>query len=160
MAVKPIPEGHHTLTPHLIVKGAGDAIEFYKKAFNAEELMCMRGPDGNSVMHGEIKIGDSIVYLADEYPQYGCVGPAALGGSPVTLHLYVKDVDAAFDRAVKAGATVKMPVADMFWGDRYGQVTDPFGHVWSMATHIEDLTPEECTKRGAAAMSGGDCGKS
>ncbi|RMF77856.1 MAG: VOC family protein [Planctomycetota bacterium] len=160
MAVNPIPEGHHTLTPHLTVKNAAEAIEFYKKAFSAEEVMRIPGPDGRTIMHAELRIGDSMVYLANEFPEHGCVGPASLGGSPVTLHLYVPDIDGAFDQAVKAGAQVRMPVADMFWGDRYGQVVDPFGHVWSIATHKEDLTPEQCAQRAAAAMSGGDCGGS
>lgn len=157
MSAKPIPEGFRTITPHLICKGAGQAVDFYKKAFGAEEVMCMRGPDGKSIMHGELKIGDSIFMIADEFPQMGCIGPQG-GNSPVGIHLYVKDVDAIFNQAVKAGATVKMPVTDMFWGDRYGKLQDPYGHQWSVATHKEDVTPEECAKRAAAAFGGGGCG--
>ena len=150
------PEGMHTATPHLIIKGASKAIEFYKKAFGAEELFSMPGP-GGSVMHAEIKIGDSVIYLADEAPDWGCVGPQTLKGSSVTIHLYVPDCDAAYDRAVKAGATASMPLQDMFWGDRYGKITDPFGHVWSLATHKEDLSPDEIGQRMAAAFGGGKC---
>ncbi|MRX08331.1 VOC family protein [Pseudoduganella sp. FT25W] len=130
------------IIPHLVCEGAADAIEFYKKAFNAEEMMRMPGEDGR-IMHAALKIGDSTLMLADAFPEYGGKGPKALNGSPVTLHMYSPDVDAAFKQAVDAGATVRMPVADMFWGDRYGQVTDPFGHHWSIATHIKDMTPEE-----------------
>jgi uncharacterized glyoxalase superfamily protein PhnB len=140
--VDAIPEGMHSVTPHLVCEGAADAIEFYKKAFNAVETARMPGPN-NKLMHAAVKIGDSTVMLADDFPDYGGLGPKALKGSPVTLHLYVKDADAIFAQAVAAGATVKMPIADMFWGDRYGQVTDPFGHHWSIATHIKDMTPEE-----------------
>ena len=140
--VQPIPEGMATVTPHLVCAGAAQAIEFYKKAFGAIETARLPGPDGK-IMHAAVKIGDSNVMLVDEFPAYGSVGPNALKGSPVTLHLYVKDVDAAFAKAVDAGAAVKMPLADMFWGDRYGQITDPFGHIWSMATHKRDMTPEQ-----------------
>ncbi|MBI4470886.1 MAG: VOC family protein [Acidobacteria bacterium] len=148
--VKAIPEGHHTLTPHIVVRGGMDAIEFYKRAFGAKELMVMPGPEGK-VMHAEIQIGDSVLYLADEFPEMGgCLSPQAIGGTPVVLHLYVEDVDARFNQAVAAGAAVRMPLSDMFWGDRYGQVTDPFGHIWSLASHKEDLTPEEIGKRAAA----------
>lgn len=158
MAVSKIPEGHHTLTPHLIIHNASEALDFYKKAFGAEELMRMPGPDGKSIMHAEIKIGDSIVYIAEEYKDMGCLSPSSLKGSPVTLHLYVEDVDKAFQMAVDAGATPSMPVQDMFWGDRYGKLTDPFGHHWSIATHVEDVTPEQCAERAAAAF-GGQCSK-
>lgn len=140
--VKPIPEGMHTITPHLVCTGAAQAIEFYKKAFNAEELARLPGPDGK-IMHALIRIGDSMVMLVDEFPEWGSVGPKSLKGSPVTLHLYVEDVDAFVDRAVEVGAKITMPIADMFWGDRYGQLEDPFGHHWSIATHIRDATPEE-----------------
>lgn len=140
--VDPIPKDMHTVTPHLICEGAANAIDFYKKAFNATELARLPGPNGR-LMHAAIKIGDSTIMLADDFPEYGGLGPKALKGSPVVLHLYVVDVDAAFEQAVAAGATVRMPPADMFWGDRYGQVTDPFGQQWSLATHIKDLTPEE-----------------
>jgi uncharacterized glyoxalase superfamily protein PhnB len=151
--VKPIPEGMHSLTPHLVCKGAGDAIEFYKRAFNAVEIGRMPGPDGK-LMHAQIRIGDSALMLVDEMPDWGVLGPKTLGGSPVTIHLYVEDADAAFTQAEAAGAKVKMPLADMFWGDRYGQVEDPFGHYWSIATHTRDLTPDEI-RAGMAEMK--DC---
>ena len=141
-AVKAIPEGMHSVTPHLVCAGAADAIEFYKKAFNAVETARMPGPNG-SLMHAAVRIGDSTVMLVDEFPDWKSFGPNKLGGSPVTIHLYVQDADATFNQAVAAGATVRMPPADMFWGDRYGQVTDPFGHIWSIATHVKDMTPEE-----------------
>ncbi|NML60684.1 VOC family protein [Massilia sp. RP-1-19] len=140
--VKPIPEGVHAVTPHLVCAGAAEAIEFYKKAFNAVEIHRMPGP-GGKLMHGAIRIGDSMVMLADEFPEWGSKGPKTLGGTPVTIHLYVEDVDAVFAQAVSAGATPAMAVADMFWGDRYGMLIDPFGHSWSVATHIKDLTTEE-----------------
>jgi uncharacterized glyoxalase superfamily protein PhnB len=140
--VDPIPQDMHTLTPHIVCEGAADAMEFYKKAFNATEIMRMPGPNGR-LMHGALKIGDSVLMLADDFPEYGGFGPKALKGSPVTLHLYVVDTDAAFKQAVEAGATARMQPADMFWGDRYAQVTDPFGHNWAIATHIKDMTPEE-----------------
>nr|WP_315256409.1 VOC family protein [uncultured Duganella sp.] len=132
----------NSITPHLVCEGAADAIEFYKKAFDAIELMRLPGENGR-IMHAALKIGDSTLMLADDFPDYGGLGPKALKGSPVTLHLYSPDVDAAFKQAVEAGASVRMEVADMFWGDRYGQVTDPFGHHWSIATHVKDVTPEE-----------------
>jgi len=144
-AVKPIPEGYSTITPHIVCKDAAKAIDFYKKAFGAEERARMPGP-GGTVMHAEIKIGDSIVMLGEENPQMGSRGPRSIGGSPVTLHLYVQDVDKAFERASKAGCKVTMPVMDMFWGDRYGRLEDPFGHHWSIATHKQDLTVEQITK--------------
>jgi uncharacterized glyoxalase superfamily protein PhnB len=140
MAVKPIPDGHHSVTPHLIIKGANEAIEFYKKAFGAQEVLRMPGPDGN-LMHAEVKIGDSHVFLAEENPQWGALGPRET--SPVTIHLYVEDVDKVYAQALAAGATSPMPVMDMFWGDRYGKVVDPFGHHWSIATHKQDLSPEQ-----------------
>lgn len=143
--VKPIPEGMHTVTPHLVCAGAADAIEFYKKAFNAVEAGRVPGPQGK-LMHAQIRIGDSHVMLVDEFADWGCFGPKALKGSSVTLHLYVENADAAFEQAVAAGATVKMPLADMFWGDRYGIVEDPFGHNWSIATHLRDVSPEEMQK--------------
>ena len=153
-SVKPVPDGYHTLTPHLVVKGASQAIDFYKKAFGAEEISRAPGPDGKSLMHAELKIGDSRFFLVDEFPDMNCRGPQTIGGTPVTLHVYVEDVDAAFNQAVAAGAQVRMPLADMFWGDRYGVLADPFGHAWSMATHKEDLSPEEIGKRAQAAFSG------
>ena len=148
------PSCMRSITPHLICAGASDAIEFYKKAFGAEEMMRLPGPNGR-LMHGSVRIGDSMVMLVDEVPEWGTLGPKALKGSPVTIHLMVDDVDAIFAQAVAAGATVKMPVADMFWGDRYGLVVDPFGHVWSIATHMRDLTPEEIAAAGREAMAQG-----
>lgn len=151
--VKPIPTGYHTATPYLIVKGAAKAIEFYKKAFGAKELMRMSQPDGR-IGHAEIKIGDSPIMLADEFPEMGARSPESFGGSPVSILLYVEDVDAMFTQAVAAGATVQRPVADQFYGDRAGGVVDPFGHVWYIATHKEDVPPEEMKKRAAAAGRG------
>jgi len=145
--VKPIPEGYHTVVPHLIVKGCVEAIEFYKKALGAEELELRCGPDGKSILHAEIKIGDSRVMLNDEFPDYGVLSPLSLGGSAVTLHIWVEDVDSAFQRAVDAGAEVVFPLADQFWGDRYGIVKDPYGHKWSMGTHVEDVSPEDADRR-------------
>lgn len=144
---KPIPDGFHAVTPHLVVREAAKAIEFYKKAFGAEEIAKIPGPDGKSVMHAELKFGDSIVMLGNESPQMQrWVSPQQLKGTTIALHLYVKDVDQAMQRAVGAGATVSMPAMDAFWGDRYGRVTDPFGHEWSLATHKQDLTHDEITK--------------
>ena len=152
--IKPIPSGFHTLTPHLVVKGASKAIEFYKRAFGAEEIRRVPGPDGKSLLHADLKIGDSHIFLVDEFPEMGCRGPESIGGTPVTIHMFVEDVDAAFGKAVAAGAQVKMPLSDMFWGDRYGLLTDPFGHAWSMATHKEDLTEEEIGLRAQSACAG------
>lgn len=149
-----IPDGEHAVTPSLVIKGASRAIEFYKTAFGAEEIyrMEMPGPDGEArIGHAELRIGDSRLYLTDESPQHGMMGPG--GHSPVTLHLYVPDVDAVYGRAVEAGAKPTMPVMDMFWGDRFGKLVDPFGHHWSVATHVEDVPPEEMEERMAAAMS-------
>jgi PhnB protein len=151
MAVRPIPEGYHTVTPYLTVRGAAKAIDFYERAFGAEERMCMRRPDGG-VMHAEIRIGDSFVMLSDEVPEMGARGPESLGGASGSIYLFVEDVDAVVARAVAAGAKLAMPPQDMFWGDRFGRVTDPFGHGWAIATHKEDLTPEEIARRAAAAM--------
>ncbi len=137
-----IPQGFRAVTPHLVVRDAGKAIDFYIRAFGAVERFRMPGPDGH-VMHAEVTIGDSIVMLCDEHPEHGSLGPQAGKPSPVTLHLYVEDADAAFRRAVAAGAEVRMPLADMFWGDRYGQVADPFGHSWSIATNVREVSPEE-----------------
>ena len=150
---KPIREGFRTVTPYLTVKGAGQAIDFYKRAFGAQEVERMAGPDGKSLAHAEVKIGDSIVMLSDEMPQSGTQAPQSLGGTTGSLFLYVPDVDAAFKRAVDAGAKGVMPPSDMFWGDRFGKLVDPFGHHWALATHKEDLSPEEVKKRGAAAMA-------
>jgi PhnB protein len=151
--VKPIPEGFHSVTPHLAIDGAAAAIDFYKKAFGAVELGRMPAQDGKRLMHAMIRIGDSVIMLADAFPEYGGQGPKALGGTPVTVHLYVPDSDKVFAQAVAAGAKVAMPIADMFWGDRYGQVTDPFGHRWSIATKKKDMTPEEMAAAGKAAMA-------
>ena len=140
--VKPVPEGMHSVTPHLVCAGAADAIEFYKKAFGAVELTRMPGPQGK-LMHAMIRIGDSAIMLVDESPEWGMLGPKSLKGSPVTIHLYVDDADAFVARAVKAGAKVTMPVSDMFWGDRYGTLEDPFGHHWSVGTHVRDVSAEE-----------------
>jgi len=151
--VKPIPEGYHSMTPYLCVKGAADAIEFYKKAFGAKELLRMPAP-GGKVGHAEIQIGDSRVMLADEFPEMGFVSPQSVGGTPVMMHLYVEDVDATVPKAVAAGAKVTREVADQYYGDRGGQVEDPFGHKWYVATHKEDLSPEEINRRAAKAMGG------
>ena len=154
--VKPIPDGCHTVTPHLIVRGADKAMDFYKKAFGAEELCRCPGP-GGKLMHAEIKIGNSHVFLAEEFPDMGCKSPQAYNGSPVTIHLYVEDVDSSYKKAVAAGATATMPVSDMFWGDRFGKLKDPFGHDWSIATHKEDLTPQQMEKRMADAFAQMSC---
>lgn len=140
--VQPVPEGMHTVTPHLICTGAAYAIEFYKRAFHAVEKGRMAGPQGK-LIHALIRIGDSAVMLVDEFPDWGSLGPKSLKESPVTIHLYVEDVDAVVERAVAAGAKITMPLEDMFWGDRYCKLEDPFGHHWSVATHIRDVSPEE-----------------
>ena len=159
--VKRVPDGMHTVTPHLSVRGAADAIEFYKQAFGAREIFRHAMPDSQRIGHAEIRIGDSKVFLNDEFPEMGCSSPQSLGGSPVTLHLQVEDVDALFDQAVKAGATVVMPVQDQFWGDRYGMLADPFGHRWSIGSHVRDLTPEEVMKAAAEAFAAPEaCGAS
>lgn len=147
--VQPIPEGYHTVTPHLITKNAARALEFYKKAFGATELMRHGGPQGK-IMHAEIKIGNSIVMLADEFPERGAVSPGTTGGCPVTFYVYVEDVDAVFAQALAAGAKQKEPVTVEFYGDRRGGVTDPFGHIWYIATRVENVSPEELSKRAAA----------
>jgi uncharacterized glyoxalase superfamily protein PhnB len=140
--VEPIPDGMRTVTPHLVCAGAADAIEFYKKAFGAVETGRIPGPNGK-LMHAAIRIGDSVVMLNDEFPDFGSVGPKTLKGTPVVIHLYVEDADAFAARAAAAGATITMPIADMFWGDRYGQIEDPFGHRWSIGTHVRDVAPDE-----------------
>ena len=145
--VKPIPEGYRTITPYLTVHDAAKAIDFYKEAFGAEERSRMTLPDGKCVAHAELKIGDSILMLSDEMPGQSCE-PAAVGEACVGFYLYVKDVDDVFERAVAAGAKVKEPLKDEFWGDRVGQIIDPAGHIWSLATHMEDVSPEELRKRG------------
>lgn len=147
--VKPVPEGYHTATPYLAVKGAANAIEFYTKAFGATELMRLPGPDG-TLGHAEIMIGDSIIMLADESPDEGFLGPQSRGGATSNIMLYVEDVDALTRQAVAAGATVLSPIEDQFYGDRSGRLADPFGHSWMIATHVEDVFPEEMEKRMAA----------
>lgn len=149
---KAIPDGFNTLTPHIVVQDAARAIDFYKKAFGAQEQTRHLAPDGKSVMHAQLKIGNSVLMLANEFPPMA-VSPKARGGTSVTLHIYVENVDAAFDRAVKAGCTVKMPLSDQFWGDRYGQVEDPFGHSWSIATHKVDLTEQQIAENAKAAFA-------
>lgn len=137
-----LPNGMHTITPHIVCANAADAIKFYEKAFGATEMFRLAGPGGRLV-HASVRIGDSTVMMADEFPECGSKGPNALNGTPVTLHMYVTDADVAFKRAVDAGATVKMPLEDMFWGDRYGIVVDPFGHNWSIAAHVRDVPKAE-----------------
>jgi PhnB protein len=157
MAKSSLPPGYHSVTPSIIVRDAAKAIEFYKEAFGAEEVGRMAGPDG-SIMHAEIKIGDSLVMLGEENEQWGTRSPLSTNGNPGSLHLYVDDVDASFDRALKAGAKVRYPLEDAFWGDRYGKVTDPFGHEWGIATRVKNLTPAEMEQAGkewmAKAMAG------
>ena len=149
---KPIPEGYHAVTPTLTVRGAADAIEFYKKAFGAQEVMRFPGPDGKTIMHAEIRIGDSRVMLNDEVPQMKCLSPQSLGGSSSGIFLYVENADDVFNKAIAAGAKSQMPMMDAFWGDRFGSIIDPFGHVWSIATHKKDMTHEELKKAGEEFM--------
>src|SRR5919202_878646 len=148
--VSPVPEEFHTLTPHLSVRGVARAIDFYARAFGARELFRNLLPDGETIVHAELLIGDSRLFVSDEFPTRGVLSPLALGGSPVVLHLYVRDADAAFRRAVGAGAEVLMPLADTFWGERYGIVRDPFGHKWSLSSRTEDLSPAEVQRRARA----------
>jgi PhnB protein len=150
--VKPIPEGYRSVTPYLVVKGAAKAIEFYKKVFAAREKFRMDGP-GGTIAHAELEIGDSVVMLADENPQHGALSPASIGGTPVSIMLYVEDVDRVAEKLTQAGAKVRRPVQDMFYGDRSGGFEDPFGHHWHVSTHIEDVTPEEIERR-MAKMKG------
>ena len=150
-STRPVPEGCHTVQPYVIVPDSKEAIAFYKKAFGAEEVVNMPGPDGKT-MHAEIKIGDSLIYLADENPRWETKSAKTIGGSPVSLHLYVQDADALFKRAVAAGAVVKMPMMDAFWGDRYGKVVDPFGVQWGIATNKEELTGDEIAVRAVEFM--------
>ena len=147
--VKPIPDGYPTLTPYLTVKGASRAMDFYAKVFGAKERYHLPGPDGR-VAHAELQIGSSVLMLADECPERGVLAPAANGARPVSVFAYVEDVDAVFTKATAAGAKAIAPPADMFWGDRFGKLLDPFGHEWSLATHVEDVSPEEMSKRMAA----------
>ena len=158
MAVKPVPDGFNTVSTYLVVKNSVKALEFYQKAFGAEAGLRMPGPDGNSTIHAEMRIGDSTVLLGDENPQWGMKAPQTLGGSPSSLHLYVDDADKLFNRAVEAGCEVKAPMMDAFWGDRYGKVVDPFGHEWGIATHKEDLNDEEMGKKAAEFFASMDCG--
>jgi PhnB protein len=154
--VKPIPEGYHTVTPYMYIRDAASAIEFYKKAFNAKEIMCMKGPDGK-VKHAEIRIGNSPIMVTDEWPECGALSPQTLKGSAVSLYLYVEDVDALFKQAIAAGGKEIHPVKDQFYGDRSGGLTDPFGHVWYLATHKEDMSEEELMRRAKAAMTKETC---
>ena len=150
-SVRPVPEGYHSLTPALVVHNAAEAIEFYKRAFGARELGRMTAPDGQHIWHAELQIGDSRLMLGDEFPEMGDYrAPKSLGGTTASLHIYVEDADAAFQRAVEAGATVTMPLMDAFWGDRYGKVTDPFGHQWGIATRQEEVSEEEMQRRAQA----------
>lgn len=152
MAVDPIPRGFHTVTPYLIVRDAARAIDFYRDAFGATEIMRMPGP-GGKLMHAEIRIGDSVVMLADEFPEMDVLGPESRGGCTSSILLYVPEVDSAYARALSAGAKELRPLQNQFWGDRMGTVTDPFGHNWSLASHVEDVTEEEMQRRFAALMS-------
>ena len=156
--VKPIPEGMQCLTPYLTVKDAPRAIEFYNRAFGAEELQRIPGPDGR-LLHASVKIGDSVLMMSEEFPEFGSHGPLSLGGSPVTLHLYVEDVDAAWAKAVDAGCEITMQLGDTFWGDRFGCLRDPFGHVWSLASRVRDLSTEEITAAAAKIDFNGTCGQ-
>jgi PhnB protein len=152
MAVKPIPEGYHTVTPYLAVDDAAEAIEYYKNAFGAKERVRMEAPD-DKIGHAELEIGDSLVMLSDPFPQATTRTPKELGGTSASVFLYVEDVDAVVKRAVDAGATITMEIADQFWGDRFGSVKDPFGHSWSIATHVEDVPPDEMAERAKKAMA-------
>jgi PhnB protein len=152
MATKPVPEGYNTVTPYLAVEDAAKAIEYYKKAFGAKEGVRMDAPDGK-IAHAELDIGDSKIMLSDPFPQFATQPPKALGGTSVSVMLYVEDVDTFVQRAVDAGAKIETEVQDQFWGDRFGTISDPFGHVWSVATHVEDVPPEEMAERAKAAMA-------
>jgi uncharacterized glyoxalase superfamily protein PhnB len=151
--VPPIPPGFHSLTPSLVVDSSLEAIAFYKKAFNAQEIHVMQWPNSDRVMHAQLMIGDSPLMMGDAMPEYGYLSPKGLGGTGSTVHLYVEDADAVFQQAVDAGATVTMPITDTFWGDRYGTVTDPFGHRWSIATRKQNITPEEMMKAALESMA-------
>jgi PhnB protein len=162
-SVNPVPKGFNTVSMYLVVKNAVEALEFYAKALGAEAGVRMAGPDGQSTMHAEMRIGNSTVMLTDENLQWNMRSPLTLGGTPITLHIYVDDADALFNRAVEAGCEVTFPVSDAFWGDRYGKLKDPFGHEWGIATHKEDVEPEEMARRAkeffASMTEGGDCGQ-
>jgi PhnB protein len=150
--VKAIPEGYHSVTPYMVVNDAAAAIDFYKRAFEAQETYRHLGPDGKSIINAELKIWDSIILLSDEFPHGECRSPKSIGGTAITLHIYNEDVDRVFKQAVNAGATVVMPIMDVFWGDRYAQIKDPFGHIWSIGTHKQDLSQEEIQKAGQAVF--------
>ena len=150
--VRAIPEGYHSITPYLAVNNAADAIDFYKRAFEARESYRLHDPDGKSIINAELKIGDSIVLLSDEFPHGSSRSPSSIGGTTITLHIYAEDVDKTFNQAISAGAIIIMPVMDAFWGDRYGQLKDPFGHIWSIATHKQDLSQEEIQKAGETIL--------
>ena len=152
--VKPIPDGYRSVTPYLFIRGAAQAIEFYKQAFDARERMRTPGPNGK-IMHAELDLGDSMIMLADEFPEMNALSPQAVGGSPVMIAIYVNDVDAIFNRAISAGAKPLRPVANQFYGDRSGSLSDPFGHIWNIATHVEDVSPEEMNRRMQAMMNSG-----
>ncbi len=152
--VKPIPDGYHSVTPTLTISGASDAIEFYKKAFDAKEVYRFPGPDGKSIMHAEIRIGDSAIMLCDEMPEMGCLSPKSTGGPSGAIYLYVDDVDSVFSKAVSVGAQPMMPIMDGFWGDRIGVLVDPFGHRWTVATRKKEMSIEEIQKAGADFMKG------
>ncbi|MET0029226.1 MAG: VOC family protein [Candidatus Thiodiazotropha sp.] len=156
--VKPIPEGMHSLTPYLTVKDAPAAIDFYCKAFAAQEQARVPGPDGR-LLHASVTIGDSVLMLSEEFPEFGGTSPLALGGSPVSIHLYVEDVDSAWERAIAAGCEITMPLADAFWGDRFGALRDPFGHHWSLAMHIRDMSVEETVAAAANIDFSANCGE-
>lgn len=151
--VKPIPDGYHSITPYLMIKNATSAIEFYKKAFDAQELFRMNGPEGKTIAHAELKIGDSVFMLSDEYPEMNYLSPQSIGGSPFFMHVYVQDVDTVFNQAISAGGTVLKPVEDQFYGDRTGTLKDPFGHLWSIATHKKDISIDEIKKKGEEMFS-------
>ena len=150
MAVRPIPEGYHSVTPYLIIKGAAAALDYYKKAFNATELMRIDGPNG-TIGHAEIRIGDSVVMMADEFPQMGCLSPLTTGGVSVSLMIYVPNVDEVFAQAIRAGGIEKRAIQNQFYGDRSGTLVDPFGHMWTISTHVEDVPPDELARRAAAS---------
>ncbi len=152
MAAKPIPEGYHSVSPALAIDGAAEAIDFYKRALGAKERYRMPGPEG-TIAHAELEIGDSVVMLSDPFPQSTTRPPRELGGTSVAIFVYVEDVDAVFQQALDAGATVTMPLENQFWGDRFGSITDPYGHHWSLATHVEDVPPEEMEERAKQAMA-------
>jgi PhnB protein len=152
MATKPIPEGYHSVTPYLAVEDAAQAIDYYKKAFGAKERVRMDAP-GGKIGHAELEIGDSVVMLSDPFPDASTKAPKELGGTSSSIMMYVEDVDASVKKAVDAGATIRMEVADQFWGDRFGTIEDPFGHVWGIATHVEDVPPEEMAERAKQAMA-------